>query len=67
MGVYMGIFNFFIVVPQIVVATVMALVVKALLGGTVANALVLGGVVMALGAILLVFVPYKDAVKENLA
>lgn len=60
MGIYMGIFNFFIVLPQIIVATVMALVVKALLGGEVANALILGGVVMALGAILLIFVPYKD-------
>ena len=63
MGVYMGIFNFFIVVPQIVVATVMALVVKALLGGELANALVLGGAVMGLGALLLIFVPYRDRVR----
>ena len=61
MGVYMGIFNFFIVLPQIVVATVMALVVKTLLGDNVANALLLGGGVMILGAVLLVFVPYKKA------
>lgn len=59
MGIYMGIFNFFIVLPQIIVATVMALVVKAFLGGAAINALVLGGVVMALGAVLLIFVPYK--------
>lgn len=59
MGIYMGIFNFFIVLPQIVVATVMALVVKSLLGDNVANALLLGGGVMILGAVLLIFVPYK--------
>lgn len=61
MGVYMGIFNFFIVLPQIVVATVMALVVKTLLGDNVANALLLGGVVMVFGSLLLIFVPYKKA------
>lgn len=63
MGVYMGIFNFFIVVPQIVVATVMALVVKTLLGDQLINALVLGGAVMAFGSVLLLFVPYKDVVR----
>lgn len=61
MGVYMGIFNFFIVLPQIIVATVMALVVKTLLGGEVANALVLGGGVMIFGAFLLFFVPHRKA------
>lgn len=59
MGVYMGIFNFFIVLPQIIVATVMALVVKLFLGGEIINALILGGAVMMLGAVLLIFVPYK--------
>lgn len=62
MGIYMGIFNFFIVLPQIIVGTIMGLVVKAVLGGETANALILGGVIMMLGAILLIFVPYKDKV-----
>lgn len=59
MGTYMGIFNFFIVIPQIVVGTVMGPVVKTFLGNEAIMALVVGGAVMVLGALLLVFVPYK--------
>jgi maltose/moltooligosaccharide transporter len=43
MGVYMGIFNFFIVIPQILAALVLGLVVKGLLGGEPIYALVVGG------------------------
>lgn len=67
MGTYMGIFNFFIVIPQIVVGTIMGPVVKNLLGGQAILALVIGGGVMAFGALLLAFVPYKDPVKEKAA
>jgi len=52
MGVYMGIFNFFIVIPQLVAATVLGALVKGLLGGEPSNALVVGGVSFALAGVL---------------
>lgn len=60
MGTYMGIFNFFIVLPQLIVGTVMGPVIKTMFGGNAIYAIVLAGAVMVLGAILLMlFVPYK--------
>ena len=43
MGVYMGIFNFFIVIPQILAASVLGIVVRVAFGGDSLGALVLGG------------------------
>jgi maltose/moltooligosaccharide transporter len=43
MGVYMGIFNFFIVIPQILAALVLGLVLRGMLGGEPIYALVVGG------------------------
>ena len=59
MGTYMGIFNYFIVIPQLVVGTVMGGVLNAFLGGDPSLTLVVAGVVMAMGAVLLIFVPYE--------
>jgi maltose/moltooligosaccharide transporter len=42
MGVYMGIFNFFIVIPQLMAAAALGAVVKGLLGGEPIYALVVG-------------------------
>jgi maltose/moltooligosaccharide transporter len=42
MGVYMGIFNFFIVIPQLIAAAALGAVVKGLLGGEPIYALVIG-------------------------
>jgi MFS family permease len=42
MGVYMGIFNFFIVIPQLLAATMLGLLLKAFFGGEAIWALVLG-------------------------
>lgn len=44
MGVYMGIFNFFIVIPQLVAASVLGFLLTKLLGGAPINALAIGGV-----------------------
>jgi len=52
MGVYMGIFNFFIVIPQIVAAGILGFCVKTFLHGEAVNALLLGGVSMVLAGIL---------------
>ncbi|WP_417457666.1 MFS transporter [Kordiimonas sp.] len=49
MGVYMGIFNFFIVIPQLLAASVLSLIVKSFFGGEPIYALVIGGVSMIIG------------------
>ncbi|MCZ4409183.1 MFS transporter [Cryomorphaceae bacterium 1068] len=52
MGVYMGIFNFFIVLPQIINAIFGGLIVKYAFGGNPIYALMLGGAFMILAGIL---------------
>lgn len=59
MGTYMGIFNYFIVIPQLVVGTIMGTVLTTLLGGQTILTLVVAGCVMMVGAVLLIFVPYE--------
>jgi len=56
MGIYMGIFNFFIVIPQILAATILGFMVKDLFGGQPIYALVFGGVSMIVAAISVLFV-----------
>ena len=51
MGVYMGIFNFFIVIPQLIAASVLGLVVSKLFDGVSISALVIGGVLMIVSGI----------------
>jgi maltose/moltooligosaccharide transporter len=43
MGVYMGIFNFFIVIPQLVIASVLGVLLKTFFGGQPIYALAIGG------------------------
>src|SRR3989442_15928626 len=57
MGVYMGIFNFFIVIPQLVAATVLGLLLRVLFGGAPIYALVMGGVSLVLAGALGLRVP----------
>jgi maltose/moltooligosaccharide transporter len=52
MGVFMGVFNFFITLPQIVSALFSGPIVKHLFGGNAAYALMLGGGLMILAGIL---------------
>lgn len=52
MGVYMGIFNFFIVIPQILAATILGVFTKHLFGGHAIYTMVLGGVSMLIAAFL---------------
>lgn len=60
MGVYMGIFNFFIVIPQIVAASMLGFMVRNFFGGEAIYALILGGAAMALAAIMMIFVEDVD-------
>ncbi|MEJ1973085.1 MAG: MFS transporter [Lacunisphaera sp.] len=50
MGVYMGMFNFFIVIPQILAAAVLGLLVRTVFHGHAIYALVLGGAAMIAAA-----------------
>ena len=52
MGIYMGIFNFFIVIPQILAASVLGILVRALFGGHSINALALVAVMPWIGALM---------------
>ena len=62
MGLYMGIFNFFIVLPQMLAAVYSRFLAAAcLLGGQAVLALVLGGVAWVIAAILTLFVEDIDA------
>ena len=51
MGIYMGIFNFFIVIPQILAASVLGVLVRVLFGGQSIYALATGGVLMVLAGL----------------
>ncbi len=64
MGVYMGIFNFFIVIPQITAAAILGWYVKHLFGGDAIYALILGGASMILAGILVMFVNDVDEARE---
>ena len=52
MGYYMGVFNFFIVIPQIVAATILGFLVKEFFGNQPVYALLIGGFSMILAGIL---------------
>lgn len=59
MGFYMGVFNFFIVVPQLIAATFLGPLVRILFNDQSIYALVVGGVSMVIAGLLNTFV--KDA------
>lgn len=60
MGVYMGIFNFFIVIPQLVAASILGYLVSSLFEDHAIYALLIGGISMVLAAFLVYFVQDKD-------
>lgn len=62
MGVYMGIFNIFIVVPQLVAATLLGAILKGLFADQAIWALVIGGVSFLIAAAFSLRVPEREAV-----
>ncbi|CCA91621.1 MFS transporter [Novosphingobium sp. PP1Y] len=56
-GIYMGIFNMFIVIPMLIETLTMPVIYTPLLGGDSRNALMFAGVLMLTGAIATLFVP----------
>jgi maltose/moltooligosaccharide transporter len=64
MGTYMGIFNFFIVIPQILAASILGFMVKDLFAGDSIYALLSGGISMFIAAVLVLFVRDVDDLKK---
>ena len=66
MGVYMGIFNFFIVIPQIINGVFGGPIVSGIFGKMAIDYIVVGGICMLLGAVLtMVFIKSEhDSPKE---
>lgn len=56
MGFYMGVFNFFIVIPQIVAAALLGFCIKTIFNNESIYALVIGGISMIIAGLLCVFV-----------
>ena len=63
MGVYMGIFNFFIVIPQLIAASVLGLLLREFFDGQGIYGLVIGGVMMILAGLATLLVD-KEAEPE---
>ena len=64
-GVYMGIFNMFIVLPMLIETLTMPLIYRPLLGGDPRNAIMLGGALMILGALATLRVASGGRVMPN--
>jgi maltose/moltooligosaccharide transporter len=64
MGVYMGIFNFFIVIPQITAASILGFFVKNIVGGEAIYALLLGGASMIAAGLFTLIVKDADEKKQ---
>jgi maltose/moltooligosaccharide transporter len=56
MGFYMGVFNFFIVIPQILASLGLGLLMKHMLGDNAMNAVLLGGVSMIIAGLFVTIV-----------
>ncbi|HCP94553.1 MAG TPA: MFS transporter [Bacteroidetes bacterium] len=63
MGVYMGIFNFFITIPQIVNGVIGGTIVKTIYGNNSMYAIVLAGVLMLCGAVSMLYVQDSTDIK----
>lgn len=63
MGYYMGVFNFFIVIPQLVAAALLGFIVKSFFDGSSVHALIIGGLSMILAGFLCLRVKDVDDVK----
>lgn len=65
MGVYMGLFNFFIVIPQIVAASILGALLHNFFSGEAIFALILGGISMGVAALMMLFVNDNAAERMN--
>lgn len=63
MGVYMGVFNLFIVIPQVVMSFLIPQIYESVLGGRPINVVVLGGISMLIAAATVFIVKDVGAAK----
>lgn len=60
MGIYMGIFNYFIVIPQIVAAAILGFFLDKFFHSQAIYAMVIGGISMFIASVLILFVKDKN-------
>ncbi len=60
MGYFMGVFNFFIVIPQLVAATILGFIVGKVFHGQPVYALIIGGISMIIAGLLTLTVEDKE-------
>ena len=65
MGFYMGVFNFFIVIPQLIASFVMGFLIRDIFHEQAIYALVIGGVCMVVGGLMNFIVVDKDEKAEE--
>ncbi len=65
MGYYMGVFNFFVVIPQIVAATILGFIVKQFFNDEPIYALIIGGLSMIIAGLLTLRVNEKTKITIN--
>ena len=65
MGYYMGVFNFFVVIPQIVAGTILGFLVKEYFNSEPVYALVIGGISMILAGLLTLRVSTNKKIDIN--
>ncbi|HXF43339.1 MAG TPA: MFS transporter, partial [Pyrinomonadaceae bacterium] len=65
MGVYMGIFNLFIVIPQVVMSFLVPEIYNNILGGKAINVIILGGISLLIAAVCVVFVNDKASYESQ--
>jgi len=65
MGYYMGVFNFFVVIPQIVAGTILGFLVKTFFNNEPIYALIIGGSSMILAGILTLTVSKSSKININ--
>ncbi|MCW5520601.1 MFS transporter [Aureitalea sp. L0-47] len=63
MGYFMGVFNFFIVIPQIIAATILGFLVKEFFNNEPVYALIVGGIGMIVAGLLTLRVTSKKEIK----
>jgi maltose/moltooligosaccharide transporter len=61
MGFYMGVFNFFIVIPQVIVSLTMGKIVGSVFGGDSMMAIIIGGVAMFIAGFCMLIVDEESS------